>query len=102
MTPVAIVGVTVFAVAALVLASLLRVVDTQIHLAALAEQVALTQAQRLLAGEAVCRRIDLPPPYVLAQCQSTETDVMVDLDQRLSLGWIDLTVTARGRYLLNA
>ena len=102
MTPVAIVGVTVFAVAALVLASLLRVVDTQIHLAALAEQVALTQAQRLLAGEAVCRRIDLPPPYVLAQCQRTETDVMVALAQRLSVGWIDLTVTARGRYLLNA
>lgn len=101
MTPVAIVGVTVLAVAALFLAGLLKVVDTQIHLAALAEQEALTQAQYMLVGDAACRHSDLSPPYVVDLCQSTGTAVTVDLSQRLSVGRIGLTVIARGRYLLN-
>lgn len=100
-TPLVVVGMGMLTVSALFLAGLERVVDAQIHLAALAEQVALTQAQQLLSGGRACRGVVLPNPYFVDRCDGSESEVVVDLSQVLALGFLDLKVSARGRYLIN-
>jgi hypothetical protein len=101
-TPVVVVGLGLLVSAFMALSSLIQVANAQIQTAAAAEQVALSEAHKLLMGESGCLEVEVPGGYALVSCEAGLREVTVGLSRNLNLGFTRLTISAIGRYLVGA